>query len=328
MHNEEIEVHKNYSFIGASVRGTSHVKNGLPNQDYIDIKEDKVNLIRKKDEESIIFYDNESYEFNKKIIISLADGHGSKSCIRSDKGSKFAVNLINDILDEFPYETFIPEPNGLSLIKNELDNKFRFRLVKEWKEAVKADYYNSPLTEEEINLLSEKTREKINNHESLNSKEIDNIIYKLYGSTVIGTLVTNHFIFFIQLGDGDLLLVYDENDTMEVRRPISSDIGMIANETHSLCEDNAIEAIKTAFILNMSITPKLIMMSTDGYSNAFIDNESFEKVGKDIWCMIKDGQEKEIKENIINWLNYASEKSGDDISIGLIYEKTMEKIDE
>lgn len=68
----------------ASIRGNMHIKNELPNQDAIDVKKSKDN-----------------------ILIAIADGHGSSVCFRSNFGSKIAVKISTQIMatmDRFEME--------------------------------------------------------------------------------------------------------------------------------------------------------------------------------------------------------------------------------
>jgi len=72
-----------WDVIGESIIGYSHRVCEINCQDYI------------------------SYEkLDKGVVIALADGHGSPSCMHSEIGSKFAVETAMDILKSIYYKVY------------------------------------------------------------------------------------------------------------------------------------------------------------------------------------------------------------------------------
>lgn len=67
----------------------------------------------------------------------------------------------------------------------------------------------------------------------------------------------------------------------------------------------------------------MIMLTTDGYSNSFNDENDFLSVPKEYAELIqKDGIEK-VSDSLSAWLaETTTEGSGDDISLGIIYCKS------
>jgi hypothetical protein len=61
-----------WQVLGRSVRGASHVRSGLPNQDAIGWRENA--------------------DCAGGVLLAVADGHGSAKCFRSDYGSRFAID--------------------------------------------------------------------------------------------------------------------------------------------------------------------------------------------------------------------------------------------
>jgi hypothetical protein len=64
---------------GSTVRGASHVRSGLPNQDAIAW--------------------SKSGDRPDSVLLAVADGHGSSKCFRSDYGSRFAVQTALSVLE-------------------------------------------------------------------------------------------------------------------------------------------------------------------------------------------------------------------------------------
>ena len=100
-----------------------------------------------------------------------------------------------------------------------------------------------------------------------------------YGATILSVIVTEYYMVFLQLGDGDILVVSEEG---EVMRPLPKDERLFANETTSLCLPYAWRDFRVRFQTIINSSPALILVSTDGYSNSFEIDEEFLKIGPDI----------------------------------------------
>jgi hypothetical protein len=149
---------------------------------------------------------------------------------------------------------------------------------------------------------------------------VENNYFLAYGATVLAVLVTDSFIVYIQLGDGDILEVDSKGNTT---RPLERDPNLIANETTSLCMNKAWNEFQVHIKLYPQGTPKeipaLILVSTDGYSNSFSTDEGFFKIGRDYQQMFKSNLTEEVRQKLEGFLQETSEKgSGDDITLGMI----------
>lgn len=290
--------------IGSSVQGFSHVRSDLPNQDALKYLPDNGIGIR--------------------IILSVADGHGSKNYFRSDIGSKLAVETACEVCN-----SFLKDYSGKESEKIK-DLKFRDvicrEIVRKWKERVNDHILNNPFTSEEESLLLKKQESgKKPNGEKIRYRPSDCLEDNQtipYGATILSIVVTEKFLLYLQLGDGDILTISSDGT---VSRPLPKDDRLIANETTSLCLPIAWEEFRVRYQPVDKIAPILIMVSSDGYSNSFSISSDFEKVGSDILGMI--GKEPEdiekgidtVQKNLENWLKETSEHgSGDDITIGII----------
>ena len=294
----------NWHAIITSVRGFSHIRTNLPNQD----------AIKCLPETGI----------GNRIILSIADGHGSKKYFRSDVGSQLAVETACEVC-----RNFLNDYSGKESI--EIKNlKFRDiicrEIVRKWREKVNVHILNNPFTPDEEALIPKK-------HDDQKNSGVEKIRYRPsegpeeqsiipYGTTVISVVVTEKFILYLQLGDGDILTVLPDGS---VSRPLPKDDRLIANETTSLCLPVAWDEFRVRYYPADSLFPVMIMVSSDGYSTSFEVVNDFEKVGPDILNMIIEDPgniDKGIdlvNENLEKWLNETSEKgSGDDISVGFI----------
>ena len=235
------------------------------------------------------------------VVVAVADGHGSKKCFRSDVGSEFAVEvLINNFRQHFSSKTFDNLQAGFSGTKDNLAKTIH----RQWMEKVRNHLAKNPFSPEE-ELIDEKV---------LNNQVIS------YGTTLLGALITKNYIIYLQLGDGDILVVNDN----EVIRPIAKDENLIANETYSLCDKEADSLFKFYYQPVIGQLPDLILLSTDGYSNSFPNDNEFQKTALDYNNLYKEEGMSFIRKNISGWLKDTTiHGSGDDLTTILVF-KTSE----
>lgn len=289
--------------LGESVRGASHVRSGLPNQD----------AIRWFPESGI----------GLPLILAVSDGHGSAKSFRSDRGSRFAVETAIKVIQEFFLSSQSSDIN-FSALKDAAQRLLPPRLVNEWRKAVNKDLGLSENDEEKLtnkpNFTDEEKQILVDKDGEAAWQAVENNYFLAYGATVLAVLVTDSFIVYIQLGDGDILEVDSKGNTT---RPLERDPNLIANETTSLCMNKAWNEFQVHIKLYPQGTPKeipaLILVSTDGYSNSFSTDEGFFKIGQDYRQMFKSNLTEEVRQKLEGFLQETSEKgSGDDITLGMI----------
>jgi hypothetical protein len=278
-----------WQVIGHTVRGASHARRETENQD----------CIRWKSERG-------------RVILALADGHGSAKSFRSAIGAAFAVavsiEFASELLQAAPAETVGQHEDSrfLSLVKDRLETDIPRRIVHKWSERVDEHLARNPFTEQELAALVEQDGQK--------SRQLIETNGRLaYGSTLVTAIAMESFAVFWQIGDGDVLTV---SVAGEVIRPVPTDARLIANETTSLCSPGAARMFRYAIL---GTPAPMIMLSTDGFANSFLDDEGFFKFGTDVSAIIvAEGLEK-VKVSLPDWLTEITARgSGDDISLGII----------
>jgi len=279
---------------GVSVRGASHQRSGLPNQD------------------SIQWYPRRPGRYGPPLVMVVSDGHGSAKSFRSDVGSEIAAKRTRETVRQLLKSEIVS--SHPSIIKRLIDERLPRDLVQNWRKAVDKHISENPFKDDEFARLEKK--EGI-----LACKKVQENPYLAYGATLLVVLISKNFIYFLQLGDGDILIVTDNG---EVIRPLPKDDRLIANETTSLSQRLAWQEFRSSFIPLADFPPALILLSSDGYSNSFRDEESFLKVGRDFLDLMQNEGSKMVWYNLHNWLHEASQLgSGDDISLGVIYRKDV-----
>ena len=275
-----------WRIIGESIQGAAHKRSGQPNQDAI--------------------ARSPASGEGLPLILAVSDGHGSAKYFRSDKGASFAVGAAIDTLLQF--QESLASFSSSSWLEEHLTKS----LVNTWRGKVNAHLNDEPFSVEDLKVLEEKegpaARQIVEGNPIL-----------AYGATLLAVMITESFIAYLQLGDGDILTV-SEQEKLDSVFPVNSK--HFANETTSLCSSNA--WCDFQFCLEKtcpsSVLPALILLSTDGYKDSFTSNEEFRKVGCDLFDMIHSGKLEEIKNNLPEWLSEATQiGSGDDITLGILY---------
>ena len=275
--------------ISETVPGASHLRAGIPNQD------------------SILYVRESSRSLP--IVLSVADGHGSAKCFRSDRGSRFAVKkaayLIGEFLDERrgKFDTAEIESQKDYLPKE---------IVKRWREAVEADLKKEPFTAQEFENLEKKSGAEAR-------KLVEENPFLAYGTTSLTVAIEEDFILYLQLGDGSVLNV---SAAGKVTKPLEEDPRLLANETTSLCLPKAENDFRF-FVQKISAaeSPQMILISTDGYLNSFSSEAGFFQAGTDILQMLaSENGFNDVNDNLKAWLEEATQMgSGDDCAVAIVY---------
>ena len=263
-----------------TVRGASHISAELPNQDAVEIS-----------------------AVRNTRIAAVADGHGGKGYIRSEVGSRFAVEIATQELKKL---LELPAKRLLSFHHSELEYDLANRIVRQWVERATRHFQQECFSDEQIAAFPTLQQYPI----------------RAYGTTLLAAAASDQLAVFVQIGDGDILMVAPSG---QVKRPFERDPLFIGNETASLCSADADQQVRiTLKVLNRGDADNdtaLILLSTDGYSNCFKDEASFAQVGKDYLNLFKQDQGISlIQKNLNTWLRQASDQySSDDITVAMLY---------
>lgn len=267
------------SVFGESVQGASHIRNGKECQDSLKKIEKNENT----------------------VILAVADGHGSDSCPYSKTGADVAVNVFCRIMDDY-LDTYADQPEMLlTFLKREGDTKVAQAIDSEWKRRV-------------LKIHSNKKREITLDEEGNKDRDA---VYRLYGSTLIGLVITKEFLFAFQLGDGDII----EASVKGVRNVIEAD-KILGIETHSLSKAEAWRKAITSVQRqdeNRQM-PIMYMLSSDGMANSYKNEDEFRKTCSDYYALLQEHGVKAVAGSLRQWLDETSELGcGDDITALFAY---------
>ena len=233
-------------------------------------------------------------DLDNATIIAVADGLGSNRCKFSKYGSKIAVNVFCDLISEIYINSAGQNIPFFETLSNFRHDKLPKSIESCWQDEVTHHF-----------------AEKI----SESDKDSENEVYELYATTLLGLVLTNEFYFAIQIGDGNILSIHDDEVVEDVIQP---DI-QLGVDTYCLSQSEAWTNFKTNIIQPRENNfPALFLLSTDGLANSYANNEAFHRVGIDYLNWIKEVGFKQIQNKIYYILRSTSEKgSGDDITLAL-----------
>lgn len=266
--------------VGRSVRGASHVRAKLPNQDaYACLPESGR---------------------GENVVVAVADGHGSSRSFRSDRGAKLAVTITTRLLRSGT-DTLVRTP--MDRTGGQLQALAK-RVVERWVREVRADLERHPFHEDELDGLDEHARLQLADNPLL-----------AYGTTVLATAVTRTGVYYLQLGDGDIVLVARDGTAW---LPLPPDRRLAGNETTSLCLPDAWRDFRVGADA-LAQAPRLVLLSTDGYANSFQSEAAFLQVGNDLLPMIEQRGLEAVGRSLEEWLHETTERgAGDDVTLAVV----------
>ena len=257
------------------------------------------------------------------LVLSVADGHGSRSCPYSGTGAELAVNTFCKLIEEL-HSGF---QNAGDLLSDYLNHqgslKFAQTVERAWKKDVQKLHRKAglpmPMTQ--------------------TGEEDLNALYRLYGTTLLGLLIAPTFVFAFQIGDGDI--TYADDGGVQ---PVVVADKLLGVESHSLCSREAWkkavstvrfqpwehEALKTYGPDTAASTvhfqsweqhlPCAFLLSTDGLSNSYADDEAFRQTCAQYFEALKTYGPDAVEENLPEWLSETSRLGcGDDTTLLMAY---------
>lgn len=216
------------------------------------------------------------------VVLAVADGHGTSA--HGDVGAELAVDVAVRQLLHFAIE--VGAASDLRAVLAFAEYPLRVHIVREWADRVRR-------------------------HAAVEDADL-----QPYGSTLLFALAAPWFLLVGQLGDGDILLI---DASRQVARPINPDPRNFADETTSLCQDEAWKAMRV-HAMPAPRAEALLLLSTDGYSKSYATDEDFELIGPDYLGMFHENSPDAVERQLPDILNAVSSGgSGDDIALGIVH---------
>ncbi|MFJ9862729.1 protein phosphatase 2C domain-containing protein [Streptomyces sp. NPDC101165] len=232
------------------------------------------------------------------LILAVADGHGSAVHARSELGARFAVDRFVGLAAHFGRAAHdCHEPGRLARLMTYARDDFPRALVHEWRQAALGHWdRNRPVVEEASREPG--PEEKL----------------VLYGTTLIGAVLTPWLFVSWQLGDGDLAVVEHDGTLSRPLAPAEEDLG---DETESLCGREAWRSVRMhwAPVFEEARAPRLVVLSTDGLSKSFASADGYRAFVAGLAGRLAEEGGTGVRKVLPEWLAQAARYSGDDTTL-------------
>lgn len=310
---KKLSLSSGWQVLGASVRGASHIRSDMPNQDALGWWPSSA--------------DDPSQHPADTLLLAVADGHGGPEYTCSHIGARYAVKVARRLL----VQEVLPQivDGRAPLFKRTLSEWLPKFLVRRWLQSVQRHAARYPpgttqakkSTQYDLQAASQAKPDRAGAELSRsNAPKVDPRV-RPYGTTLLAALLSSTFHLYLQLGDGDILTISEEGQV--ARPPFPADSRLLANETTSLCSPEAWRFVRIHFQPIIKKTPSLVLLATDGYTNSFVDDASFEQVARDLYATIQEDGPAAVARHLPDWLTATSAAgSGDDISVAIAYRDT------
>ncbi|MEV7425080.1 protein phosphatase 2C domain-containing protein [Streptomyces sp. NPDC091212] len=254
------------------------------------------------------------------LVLAVADGHGSAKHARSDIGAQRATDLFAAHAREFAALARAEGsagPPSLSRLMHYARHVMPRRLVAAWQREMLGHYDRNPprpapgsvppapgSTPGSGQLPGSGSRPGPSDEQRL----------LLYGTTLIGAVLTPRLFAAWQLGDGELAVIECDGRPALPLAPLEADLG---DETESLCGRDAWRLMRVhwAPIVDPARTPRLITLSTDGLSKSYASDEGFSRFVTGLDSRLDDEGTESVRAALPTWLAKAARHSGDDTTL-------------
>ncbi|MFC8128833.1 PP2C family serine/threonine-protein phosphatase [Streptomyces sp. NPDC057302] len=227
-------------------------------------------------------------------VLTVADGHGSAAHFRSDLGSRWAVEEFTACAEGFAREVVRvgADATGWTGLRAEA-RRLPQQVAHRWRERALLHDCNSPAS----------GGPRLPGGAGGGGPDL-----AVYGSTLIGAVLTERMLFCWQLGDGDIVLV-DADGVPHTPLSTGPDMG---DETDSLCEPEPWRKMRTHWQPFTAGAPPAVLISTDGLSKSFADHQGFLDFATGVTERAADQGVPAVQAQLADWLERAAKYSGDD----------------
>ena len=282
--------------------------------------------------------------------VAGADGHGSAAYFRSDRGARFAVDAMSEVFAEFQTLLRDARSGDESVDVGKWWEEYAKRLTVIWRAKVAADLaadppeppgdeggepgYRRALDDVRTRKGYGGLREHFRRMDSALDRalgpagersaeepapsDVDHVLRRAYGTTALGVLLGQDWLYWIQVGDGAMVKIVDGRASYLAPPPE----GAIANQTPSLSDE---DVVRNAIVGRTPLRagegrPSAIVLVTDGIPNSYVEPVGFFEFCRDIAGNAAQDRIK-FQSDLTRWLPQISRQgSGDDMSVALAWQ--------
>ena len=239
-------------------------------------------------------------------VVAVADGHGHKLHFRSDTGAALAVvSAVEELRRILPQLARVAAEEHREAA-TELVRAAGTGLVETWTAKVEHHLEANPYSpsEDELGASADPLR--------------------AYGSTVLATAAVAGLVVFLQIGDGDSVLVSARG---EASRPLPEDPDLDGLHTSSLCQPRPLDALRVAVVDVRADDVALVFLCTDGFGRARVDSDGWwRQTGEQLLEFSRSRGLHWIREQLPEWLAEPAQIGGDDTTMALLVRSDVDGI--
>jgi hypothetical protein len=238
------------------------------------------------------------------VAVAVADGHGHVRHFRSRRGAELAVEVATAVGAALTTEiAALPGPD-------QVEAAFRAaagpELVRRWRDAVERDLADRPITD------VERYRAGLAPDPS-----IDDLMYA-YGSTLVLAVAVADWLLLAQIGDGDAFVITDAGTAL---RPLPPDPRLNGVVTTSLCQPDAVAAMRYGVVNRAGQSVGAVLLATDGFGNAQVRNDWETAFAADLAALAARHGRLWFETQLPRWVAQcaSNDGSGDDATVALMF---------
>lgn len=229
-------------------------------------------------------------------VAAVADGHGHRAHFRSDTGAAMAVVSAVEEL-----RRILPAVAGAGADRDAARGLLRGAaagLVETWTAKVRHHAEAHPFTEPELQLSA--ARDPL----------------RPYGSTILAAAALPGLVLFLQIGDGDTVLVTSAG---EAARPLPEDGDLDGVHTSSLCQPRPLDALRIAVLDVAERDVALVYLTTDGFGKPRVDATGWwRETGEQLLGFCRSHGLNWVRDQLPDWLAEPAKVGGDDTTMALL----------
>lgn len=271
-----------WTTLSGSTIGSVHVRDRLPLQDAV-----------------LTWTDQESGN----AVVAVADGHGHKLHFRSDTGAALAVvSAVEEVRRALPELASLGGTDASSEGGHDaadgIVRRIAAGLVDTWTAKVRHHLEAHPYSADDDQL----------------GASADPL--RAYGTTVLAAAATADLLVFLQIGDGDSVLVSARG---EASRPLPDDPDLDGLHTTSLCQARPLDALRVAVVDVHVEDVALVYLCTDGFGRSRVDADGWwRQTGEQLLEFCRARGLNWVRDQLPEWLAEPAEIGGDDTTMALL----------
>ena len=322
--------------ISATVTGAAHRRAGIGSQDAIQ-------------------WEPHDHCQGQWLAMAVADGHGSSRYFRSDVGAACAVTTACTLLLDTAataIQAAQAEDETLREVARQLEATLPAQLIEHWRGKVGVDWRavlgQSPTEDNSAtaarcgqdlsamvtNTIALKGEHRDGSERTISPSFWDSLLsqtslrtvesavhertyHTAYGTTLMAVLITRQYLLCLHIGDGDIVILTEEGEPIDL--PTRPEPPFLGVETTSLAGSNPAREFRVHFRKFDGHPPALVLLSTDGLANSFVEEEGFLQVGRDLLRVARGEGMEALAIKAQDLVQRATDEGcGDDVTLGIL----------